>query len=224
MTQTVAGEFSHFCNDLNTFKSFVAEQKVFKSELLKEEFALVLNKIRYEMDKYTIPDFKIKFLEWVLNDLLDHIENQDFSSNVLIKKPIKIYLRSEFKNYFEHELVRYPFVFQDIKQINWKWKYREILVVLFTLRHLGAFHESTADQDISNLKDMIFKSAPSLWESSDVEGSFKDISRLWNRIMEVPNKAMGKTRNDETVIIREKAAKKHLMWFSNELAKLLKIE
>jgi hypothetical protein len=223
MSQTEASKFAEFHQKANDFKLYIAAQTVFRAEDLNPIFDDFIRDVKTELKNYKFPDYKVKFLEWVLVDLLDFVDTVKFQvgkKNTPIKVKYKNHLRGRFKNAFEKELVRYPFIFQERISINWKWDFRQIMVVMFLFQHLDGLESATATHDMSKLKDLIYQSNITKWDSTDIEGSFGDVKRLWNRIMETPN---GQIENrDENPSNRENAAFAHIQKISNELNKLLK--
>lgn len=222
MSQTEASKFAEFHQKTNDFKLYIADQTVFRSEDLNPKFDDFLSDVKTELRNYRLPDYKVKFLEWVLVDLLEFVDTVSFQEgkkNTPIKVKYKNHLRGRFKNAFENELVRYPFIFQERASINWKWDFRQIMVVMFLFQHLDGLESATATHDMSKLKDLIYQSNPGKWDSIDIEGSFGDVKRLWNRIMETPN-GQFKDRHDNPSN-RENAAFEHLEKISKKLYKLL---
>ena len=184
MTQTVAGEFADFKKTLKEFSQWLKNLKDgddFADEIIQSQMETLISSISVQLAFYTEMDYKAKFLEWVQRKLVDLI-NENKRLKLDKKKYVIKYVRINLKNKFDHILVAYPFVTEDIEFINWKWTYREILMVLYSLKEFGAFKNETEDIDMSNLKDLIFRSGFFHHGRLDIENSYKDTITAWNRI------------------------------------------
>jgi hypothetical protein len=194
MTQHSQSKYAEFVLKLNDFKLYLHSQ----TNYVEEDVALGLcikdffQAVNYQSKYYQLPDYKVKFLEWVLQEILNEIDQIEFNDNKRTNKEIqrryKNHIRVAFLEQFATELQLYPFLFNEFDQINWKWKYREVLVYLYGLKQLGAFQDDTADQDISILKDVIFRTGKFHWENNDVLGSLKDIKAIYQVVSNWQNK------------------------------------
>lgn len=199
MSQETASKFTEFNRSINQFKQYLSA----KSSYVEEDVVLsswvndFLKAVKSQAKHYTIPDYKVKFLEWVLQDILSEIDLIEFNSNKTRNRDLqrrhKNHIRVAYLNHFSTELQLYPFLFNEFDQINWNWKYREVLVYLYGLKHLGAFHEETADMDFSILKDVIFRTGKFQWEYNDVGGSLKDIKAIYEKVSNWNNQSYGKS-------------------------------
>jgi hypothetical protein len=92
-------------------------------------------------------------------------------------------------------------------------------MILYSFKELGAFNEFTEELDVSNLKDLIYRFGFADWQHVDIESSWKDTQTAWRRIMETST-TMSDNRSD-LFAKSEAAAAKKLIWYADELHKLL---
>ncbi|MEY4954167.1 MAG: hypothetical protein RI981_252 [Bacteroidota bacterium] len=225
MTQKHAAKFASIKYQLTEFVSWVSKHQLktkgYKEEYVRTRIASLCDATAVHLDCYNHSDYKVKFIEWVIDFITRELALLDSG----IKDSERIVwvintVRIEFKNKFEHILVDYPFVFENVRFIHWKWKYREILMILYSLKELGAFNESTEELDMSNLKDLIYRFGFADWQNVDLESSWKDTQTAWRRIMETST-TMSDNRSD-LFAKSETAAAKKLIWYVEELHKLFK--
>jgi hypothetical protein len=184
MTQTVAASFDEFKRELYNFNLFLEAIKKgeFKREIIAEAIKPLLIAIKEQMEFYKDIDFKVRFFEWIQRDLAESVRCKK-NINAAQKNYLLDLLRDALKDEFETILVAYPFVTKDIKFIKWNWTFRQILMVLYSLKEFGAFQVDTAETEISHLKDLIFLSGYNFDGRTDLKNSFDDTKTAWNRIM-----------------------------------------
>ena len=226
MTQEYAAKFTAIKYQLNQFISWIKENQLEKKGYRAEEVTRQIDSLcqstALHIKSYRHQDYKVKFIEWIINFITRELAALDSGKKKSETTRIALIIdtvRIEFKNRFEHDLVDYPFVFDDVKYIHWKWSYREILMILYSFKELGAFNESSQELEMSNLKDLIYRFGFADWQHVDVESSWKDTQTAWRRIMETSTKK-SHVRSDDFSNTESPAAKK-LIWFANQLDKLL---
>jgi hypothetical protein len=214
MTQQVAASFDEFKNHMNIFSIFLSSLKKrdFKIEDVNSKLNLLLDSVEIQLDYYKEMDYKVRFFEWVQRKLAEEVpKNRDLHSDQ--SNRLLDIIRSGLKNRFEHILVAYPFVTEDVAFI--KWKFRDILMVLYSFKEFGAFKDEYGDTEISHLKDLIFRSGYNFYGRIDVENSFEDTKTAWNRIM---GRLTRQVQNrDDTISASENHAYQTLKKFSKDL-------
>jgi hypothetical protein len=226
MTQKHAANFTTIKYQLTEFVSLVSENQLtkpgFKTEDLTAQIDLLCQSTALHIKTYRHQDYRVKFIEWIINfitrELVALVSGKKKSETARIALVIDM-VRIQFKNKFEHELVDYPFVFENLRYIHWKWTYREILMILYSFKELGAFHETSRELEMSNLKDLIYRFGFADWQHVDVESSWKDTQTAWRRIMETTTSMSG--NRPELFAKSEFAAVKTLLWYADQLEKLL---
>ncbi len=198
MTQQVAASFDEFKNQMNIFSSFLSglQKRDFKIEDVNEKLNLLLDSIEIQLDYYREMDYKVRFFEWIQRKLAEEVTknrnlNSDQSNRLLDN------IRSGLKDRFEHLLVAYPFVTEDVAFIKWKWKFREVLMIIYSFKVFGAFKDEFGDTEISHLKDLIFRSGYNFKGRIDIENSFEDTKTAWNRIL---GRHSSQTQNRDSVM------------------------
>jgi len=212
MSQHSQSKYAEFIQKINDFKHYLnlqigyVEEDVVLSSWVNGFLIAVSSQSKY----YQIPDYKVKFLEWALQEILNEIDQIEFNDNKRTNKETqrryKNHIRVAYLNHFSTELQLYPFLFNEFDQINWRWKYREVLVYLYGLKYLGAFQDDTADLDISILKDVIFRTGKFHWEKNDVSGSLKDIKAIYAKVFNWNNRSYGKSNK---LTLSERASYQH---------------
>ena len=227
MTQEYAAKFTAIKYQLNQFISWIKENQLEKKGYRAEEVTRQIDSLcqstTLHIKSYRHKDYKVKFIEWIINFITRELAALDSGKKKSETTRIALIIdtvRIEFKNRFEHELVDYPFVFDDVKYIHWKWSYREILMILYSFKELGAFNESSQELEMSNLKDLIYRFGFADWQHLDVESSWKDTQTAWRRIMETTTN-MSDNRSD-LFAKSEFAAAQKLISYADELHKLFK--
>ncbi|MEN9949107.1 MAG: hypothetical protein RL106_1930 [Bacteroidota bacterium] len=226
MTQQYAAKFTAIKSDIHQFIHWVKENQLkktgYKAEEVRSQIESLCLTTQRHMTGYKHQDYKVKFIEWIINFITRELVALDSGKNKPETKRISEIVntvRIEFKNTFEHILVDYPFVFDNVRYIHWNWSYREILMILYSFKELGAFNEFTEELDVSNLKDLIYRFGFADWQHVDIESSWKDTQTAWRRIMETST-TMSDNRSD-LFAKSEAAAAKKLIWYADELHKLL---
>ena len=226
MTQEYAAKFTAIKSELYHFIRWIKENQLEKKGYRAEEVTRQIDSLcrstMLHIKFYRHKDYKVKFIEWIINFITRELAALDSGKKKSETTRLALIIdtvRIEFKNRFEHDLVDYPFVFDDVKYIHWKWSYREILMILYSFKELGAFNESSQELEMSNLKDLIYRFGFADWQHVDVESSWKDMQTAWRRIMETSTK-QSHVRSDNFSNAESAAAEK-LIWFANQLDKLL---
>jgi hypothetical protein len=226
MTQKYAAKFTDIKSKLNQFIRWIKENQLEKKGYRAEEVTRQLDSLcqstELHIKSYTHQDYKVKFIEWIINFITRELAALDLRKKKSVTDQIALIIdtvRITFKNRFEHELVDYPFVFENVRYIHWKWSYREILMILYSFKELGAFNESSQELDMSNLKDLIYRFGFADWQHVDLESSWKHTQTAWRRIMETSTKKSHVRSDDFSE--KESAAAQKLIWFANQLDKLL---
>lgn len=216
MTQQVAASFDEFKNQLNNFSSFLSSlhKRDFIIDEVNSKLNLLLDSVENQIEYYKEMDYKVRFFEWVQRKLAEEVtKNGNLNSNQ--SNRLLDIIRSGLKDRFEHVLVAYPFVTEDVAFIKWKWKFREVLMILYSLKEFGAFKDEYGDTEISHLKDLIFRSGYNFKGRIDVENSFEDTKTAWNRIM---NRNTSQShKRDNVMSASEKDAYETLKKFSKDL-------
>ena len=216
MTQQVAASFDEFKNQLNNFSSFLSSlhKRDFIIDEVNSKLNLLLDSVENQIEYYKEMDYKVRFFEWVQRKLAEEVtKNGNLNSNQ--SNRLLDIIRSGLKDRFEHVLVAYPFVTEDVAFIKWKWKFREVLMILYSLKEFGAFKDEYGDTEISHLKDLIFRSGYNFKGRIDVEYSFEDTKTAWNRIM---NRNTSQShKRDNVMSASEKDAYETLKKFSKDL-------
>jgi hypothetical protein len=226
MTQKYAAKFTTIKSQLTEFINWVSENQLkskgYKEEEVRAQIASLCQATEVHLKGYNHSDYKVKFIEWIINFITREVAALDSGKKKSETTRIGLIIdtiRIEFKNRFEHELVDYPFVFENVRYIHWKWRYREILMILYSLKELGAFNESTKELDMSNLKDLIYRFGFADWQHLDLESSWKDTQTAWSRIMN--RSTSQESKRDNVVSSAENAAYQTLKKFSLELQNAL---
>jgi hypothetical protein len=225
MTQEYAAKFTAIKSQLNQFILWIEENQLnkrgYKAEDVTRQIDSLCRSTALHIKSYRHQDYKVKFIEWIINFITRELAALDSGKKKSETTRIALIIdtvRIEFKNRFEHELVDYPFVFENVRYIHWKWSYREILMILYSFKELGAFNESSQELDMSNLKDLIYRFGFADWQHVDLESSWKHTQTAWRRIMETTT-SMSDKRSD-LFAKSELAAAQKLIWYADELHKL----
>ncbi|MCE2683516.1 MAG: hypothetical protein LW704_11320 [Cryomorphaceae bacterium] len=191
MTQEYAAKFTAIKSQLNQFILWIEENQLnkrgYKAEDVTRQIDSLCRSTALHIKSYRHQDYKVKFIEWIINFITRELAALDSGKKKSETTRIALIIdtvRIEFKNRFEHELVDYPFVFENVRYIHWKWSYREILMILYSFKELGAFNESSQELDMSNLKDLIYRFGFADWQHVDLESSWKHTQTAWRRIMD----------------------------------------
>lgn len=219
MTQTVANDFERFRNVLNNFIGWLNKFRDERSSgVFESNIENLLTNMEIQLGYYSDMEYKVRFIEWVSVKLISAI-NQKKSHNKDIKEFLINQVRVIIKNKFETILVSYPFILDDHEYINWKWSYREIIAVLYSLKQFGAFNEETAEYDMSNLKDLIFRSGFKFNGKIDVENSYRDTITAWKRIFGEHKKILDEDREptNDAFAATEVAGMKKLSEYAKKL-------
>lgn len=216
MTQQVAASFDELKNQMNIFSSFLSslQKRDFKIEEVNSKLKLLLDSVEIQIDYYKEMDYKVRFFEWIQRKLAEEVtKNRNLNSDQ--SNRLLDIIRSGLKDRFEHVLVAYPFVTEDVAFIKWKWKFREVLMILYSFKEFGAFKDEYGDTEISHLKDLIFRSGYNFQGRVDVENSFEDTKTAWSRIMDRPTSQI--QNRDDTMSASENNAYETLKKFSKAL-------
>lgn len=216
MTQQVAASFDEFKNQLNIFSNFLSSlhKREFQIEEVNSKLYILLDSVENQMEYYIEMDYKVRFFEWIQRKLAEEVTKNGNLNSVQSNRLLDM-IRSGLKDRFEHVLVAYPFVTEDVAFIKWKWKFREVLMVLYSFKEFGAFKDEYGDTEISHLKDLIFRSGYNFKGRIDIENSFEDTKTAWNRIM---NRHTSQShKRDNIMSASEKDAFETLKKFSKDL-------
>lgn len=188
MTQRVAAKFASYKSAVHEFLNWinsVCETQQDLTELnqtqLEDKVLILMAAIREAMKEYDLPDYRVRFLEYTLQNITREVNATKLPAAT--KKKVNNKLRVGLKDSFELEFASYPFVFSHTKLVQWKWTYRQILAVLYIFKQLDAF-DGDADVQMSNLKDLIYYNGYANWDEDDVSEAYKDVKQSWKKISE----------------------------------------